>query len=491
MNKNEVVEICENLYKECLREIPQFKNGKLMWILNGSTLCNFLCNVKIIDGIEVSEEFTDYCYDFVRKPKGDIDITYRPIQSYKFDLENKYIKEFQRISEEQRTYNFVDSNSELTEDDYEELCTMETKSGLKFMAKKPEYLFLYKFKEFLAIFHNEILNNNLASINGKKKNILADVVNLYKIAIAYCGKDRLHDILNKLPKKSSYLSDLYYQNSGEYYRLINTALNLINSVLEEKNQRSVITKKEKSAVMKKLQFECKEYKLYSPDSLKYITDNMHDILIKKIKEYQQLFDIKELEQIQINFFDDINKFRSFIYDLRGESASLPEYAVGTFDNGMINAFIDKDILTVSDKYMKKIYMASHELFHILYRKYVYKNGYNRIVWYDEGMAQFMSGEKDHLLDIDKFKKYYFSVKENTKEIPNINEIKHGNSFKNELYNGYDISYLCVKYLNEILNENEFRNLMTNFDKIRDYGNTIVEDMFCYYDSKLKIGGKFK
>ena len=30
----------------------------------------------------------------------------------------------------------------------------------------------------------------------------------------------------------------------------------------------------------------------------------------------------------------------------------------------------------------------------------------RIVWYDEGMAQFLSGEMDELLDIEKFKKFY-------------------------------------------------------------------------------------
>lgn len=54
--------------------------------------------------------------------------------------------------------------------------------------------------------------------------------------------------------------------------------------------------------MEKLQYECMEYKLYSPDSLKYITDNMHDILISKIKEYKELFDIDNIEQLQINYF---------------------------------------------------------------------------------------------------------------------------------------------------------------------------------------------
>lgn len=173
--------------------------------------------------------------------------------------------------------------------------------------------------------------------------------------------------------------------------------------------------------MEKLQLDCEEYKLYSPDSLKYITNNMHDILIPKIYEYKKLFDIDKLEQIQINYFDDINKFRNFIYELRGNNNSLPDYAVGTYDKGMINAFIPNNIDINTTLYYKKICLANHELFHILYKKYILDNDYSkRIVWYDEGMAMFMSGEKDYLNDEDEFKKYYKSVKENTKIIPNLN-----------------------------------------------------------------------
>ena len=235
--------------------------------------------------------------------------------------------------------------------------------------------------------------------------------------------------------------------------------------------------------MEKLQNECMEYKLYSPDSLKYITDNMQDILISKINEYKKLFDIDNLKQIQINFFDDIGEFRNFIYKLRGESNSLPEYAVGTFDNDMINAYIEKDIPIDSKKYRNILYMANHELFHILYRKYIYKDYEKRIVWYDEGMAQFLSGEKDYLLDDGEFKVFYNSVKDNTKEIPNINEIKHGSSFKNEKYNGYALSYLCIRYLSETLNGSEFKSLMCDYDKIKEYGNSIINNMFNYYDKK--------
>ena len=227
----------------------------------------------------------------------------------------------------------------------------------------------------------------------------------------------------------------------------------------------------------------KAYILNAPQSLKYITDNMHDILNDKIEQYKKIFKIKQLNPIQINYFDNIEEFRNFIYKIRGEKESLPEYAIGTYDNGMINAFIKPNIDINSNDYKIKLYLANHELFHILYMQYILKNDYQkRIVWYDEGMAQFLSGEMDELLDIEKFKKFYLKVKNNTLVIPNLNEIEHGTSFCNNNYNGYDLSYLCIRYLREIMTNEEFQDLMSNFSKIKEYGINIIENMFAYYDS---------
>lgn len=231
MNKELIANTCEDLYKECLREIPQYQNGNLIWILNGSTLCNILYNVVKIDDIAVSDEFRKYCYEFIRQPKGDIDITYRADRKFKFDFNNEYIKAFQDISAEVRTYNFVDHNSEINDNDLKELCTMETKSGLKFVVKRPEYLFLYKLKELLSIFHKEILTGDIESINNKNKNIILDVINLHKIAISYCRKEELDKVLIELKNKSSHLHTLYNDNKDEYYELINMALDLISKPL--------------------------------------------------------------------------------------------------------------------------------------------------------------------------------------------------------------------------------------------------------------------
>ena len=101
------------------------------------------------------------------------------------------------------------------------------------------------------------------------------------------------------------------------------------------------------------------------------------------------------------------------------------------------------------------------------------------------MAQYFSGENDYLLDEKKFKKYYLYVKENTKEIPKMNSLKHGDSFCNDNYNGYDLSYLAVRYLHDILSKNDFKELMSNFNLIKKYGQTIINDMFEYFNKKYR------
>ncbi len=220
-------------------------------------------------------------------------------------------------------------------------------------------------------------------------------------------------------------------------------------------------------------------KINYSESLKELAEATIQLLEGKIIEYKLFFDISTNEQIIVNYFDTVEEFREFIYEIRGERDSLPEYARGTYDNGMVNACVNPKFQ------LKRLYIASHELFHILYMKYVLNNDYSkRIVWYDEGMAQFMSGEKDSLTD-ENFKDFYLNVREKTKVIPQINSLEHGDFFVNEDYNGYDLSYLCIKYLSEVLSTDQFKDLMSDFSKITQFGYDVIQKMFSYYDEKLE------
>ena len=107
------------------------------------------------------------------------------------------------------------------------------------------------------------------------------------------------------------------------------------------------------------------------DSLEELSNATVKLLQNKIVEYKKLFNIEFDKQIIVNYFDDLEEFREFIYKIRGERVSLPKYAKGTYDDGMVNAYIEPDTQ------LKRLYTASHELFHILYMKYILKNDYSK------------------------------------------------------------------------------------------------------------------
>ena len=232
--------------------------------------------------------------------------------------------------------------------------------------------------------------------------------------------------------------------------------------------------------MQEKQFDNNNFVLYSPNSLNYITSDLENILEESLNRYKLLFNINEFRKVQINYFDNIDEFRNYIYILRGEDKSLPEYAQGTFDNGMINAYIDPNIIENTPLFIHKKYNASHELFHIMYQELVWeKNNQNRIVWFDEGMAQYFSKENEYDMN-DNFNNWFNKVLNNTKVIPNLNELSHGKCFKTNDYNGYNLSLLSIKYLYDRVGEEELIKIMHDNKKIEEYGKTIVNDAFNYY-----------
>jgi len=67
----------------------------------------------------------------------------------------------------------------------------------------------------------------------------------------------------------------------------------------------------------------------------------------------------------------------------------------------------------------------------------------------------------------------------------LNVLKQGDSFWNDKYNGYDLSYLAIRFLYENLKNEEFKSLISDLPKIKEYGNNLVSKMFDYYDEKFK------
>lgn len=151
---------------------------------------------------------------------------------------------------------------------------------------------------------------------------------------------------------------------------------------------------------------------------------------------------------------------------------------------MINAFIENDLIVDSPIYIRKLYLASHELFHIMYQELVcnkYKK--RRVVWFDEGMAQFFSGEYDYELSDKYFENWFKTLVKDTKIIPNLNDLDHGSEFETSNYSGYKLSLLAVKYLYDTMTFDSFKVLMYNPDDIIEIGSKVLTDAFKYYNNK--------
>ena len=227
MDKQLIADTCENVLKKLLKINPQVEQGKLIWLLNGSTMSNILCNIDAIDGVKVSDEFRENAYGFVRQPKGDIDILYTKNLEFNGGFEYKEIQDYQNISKEQRDYNFIDHNGLIENCDINELCEYRTINGLTFIAKKPQYLLYYKFKELCACYYDDILKGNIDAIPNE--NIVNDVTNLYNISVVCCSEKEVQELISNVYTNSGILHEMYNDNPNLYEQIIESALNIIKN----------------------------------------------------------------------------------------------------------------------------------------------------------------------------------------------------------------------------------------------------------------------
>lgn len=215
-----------------------------------------------------------------------------------------------------------------------------------------------------------------------------------------------------------------------------------------------------------------DYKIKDNDLTIFCTDNLKEFAqdfklyfddnIEKIKDF---FDINEKIELLVALTDKKEDV-GFIY---GESSFC-----GFFNDKGAFAYIningDK-----SNEYMKKGLM--HEIVHHIYKFYVYGKDKPRITWVDEGLAQFLSRQKDKLNDIDLYKNFLLENVKDYEQI-NINNLNHEDkSFG--MNNGYNLSYIAIRYLHDVLNKKDFIDTIKDKDKLYNLGNTIINNIKDY------------
>lgn len=233
-----------------------------------------------------------------------------------------------------------------------------------------------------------------------------------------------------------------------------------------------------------------EFRVISNENLKDYNTEFISYTKQKINEYKTLFDVDSFDKLEFIIFDSLESYRNNYREKFGEEP--PSYSRGNFSGNTVRMVIEEPPTPGTEMYYHKRATGAHEAFHIFYRSLIYGNPHNRIVWFDEGMAQYVSGQKNHLRD-EAFLKYYQSFRKNYKPINNLNERIQGNNqvpddkiFKRKgVINGYAISYLAIRYLAETKGFDYLKTIMRDNDKILEIGNTVQKDMIKYYDEKFK------
>lgn len=203
---------------------------------------------------------------------------------------------------------------------------------------------------------------------------------------------------------------------------------------------------------------------------------------RKILEF---FGIDKFRKIEINLFDNQEAFLKFIKSLRWQGAKIPSYCKGTFDSFMVNESLNPIDVSLNPNQYKSAVL--HECIHIIYNSITDK----RITWLDEGLAMNLSGEKNNLLDEESLKGY-ITQKLLPMNLPsNMNQLTHGEMLVNEEYNGYDLSYISVRYLLETKSKDEIHEIVSNGNKALEIGEDILPRALNYYLNKFSINTNAK
>lgn len=231
--------------------------------------------------------------------------------------------------------------------------------------------------------------------------------------------------------------------------------------------------------------ENEDFRIFAANSL---DDFATDCIVTITEQKQKILDffgLDKFRKIEINLFDNQEMFLKFIKSLRWQGARIPSYCKGTFDNFMVNYSLSTiDVSLNPNRYKSGVL---HECIHIIYNSITDK----RITWLDEGLAMNLSGEKNGLLD-DESLKSFITQKILPMNLPSdMNQLTHGAMFVNEEYNGYDLSYLAVRYLLETKSKNEIHEIIKNSDKALELGKDVLPCAMSYYSNKLFINSNIK
>ncbi len=227
--------------------------------------------------------------------------------------------------------------------------------------------------------------------------------------------------------------------------------------------------------------------------LDYIADNFDE----RLEDILTFLEIPEFIDYGLKIYL-YNSKESYSEYVNSQCAETISYGLGSFEEKMVSRVITEEDLQKCSK-MHLLNYILHECVHLLYFVfYQLKDRDARVVWFDEGLAYNLSGQMSDCRDLDKFKSFYLkNIVNKHLEIPKIEYLlhhgnKHGEFNDNEthLYDGYNISYVIVRYLLEVLPKDRLFNLLGNYEVIMANGEKYLNDAIKYYDTLFSVSDNF-
>ena len=225
--------------------------------------------------------------------------------------------------------------------------------------------------------------------------------------------------------------------------------------------------------------ENKDFVIYSADTLYELANDTLIELSSNKQRILKFFELSDYRQVEVNLYDNQDDFIQFLKNVRSPECLIPDYCQGTFDDYMINHSID--LKTLNAQYSKHLKSSLHEFIHIIYNDVIADE---RIIWLDEGLAMNLSGEYSIYDDEEKFKTFFQTSILSIKKFPSMNELTHGKEFVNEDYNGYDLSYLVVRYMLETMKHDDVLSTIKKSENVKLLGQNVLDNAIQYYSKKF-------
>lgn len=237
----------------------------------------------------------------------------------------------------------------------------------------------------------------------------------------------------------------------------------------------------------------KHIKLYGESKLQPYADDLMNRFLKKVAYIANSLFLSGPFSLNVYLFLDEEKCSKYLNE-QDRDWTVEQYKQAAYNDDTIVILCDEEKLINKPFHYANVF--AHMYFHVLFRL-IFGNPVGTL-WFEEGMAQLLSGERNRLEDKELYKNSLMAkVFDEKWKIPMIENLwVHGDDpdkFDSEDYNGYTISYMLVRYLRDQLAPGEFYNqICGHYSILPSYigriGKSIINRAYNYYGTSFQIPG---